>query len=751
MGAAALAHDVPSPASTQHRAGADPAAFVRTREGEDSLELLVQGAKCAGCIAKIERGLMALPGMRAARLNLSTGRLTARWTHGAVAPHVVVSTVADLGYGVSVFDPDASRKHVDAEGRRLLRAMAVAGFATMNIMMFSVPIWSGEAEMGDGTRTLLHWISAIIAMPAALYAGQPFFGSALNALRKGGANMDVPISLGVLLALSLSLYETATRGPHAYFDGACMLLFLLLIGRYLDHQLRERARTAARDLLARQAVSATRLDGQGLAAPAPARSLEIGDRVLVAPGERIPADGVVLEGVSELDRSMLTGESAPVAVQPGEAVHAGAVNLARALTVRVDARVEDSAVAALARLIEIGEQGRAGFVRMADRAARLYVPVVHTLAAATLIGWLVAPSFLARFGVDAPAIGLHGAALNAIAVLIITCPCALGLAAPAVQVVTTGRLFRNGVLIKSSDALERLAEADHVVLDKTGTLTLGRPQLISAHDHETLMAAAALARASRHPLSRALTAAAGPGAMAKDVTEVPGAGLAGAIDGQPARLGKRTFAAPQLADDGEGAAELWFAHGGRPPIRFVFEDALRRDAAQVVAALKSRGLEVELISGDREAAVAAAAKAVGITRWRANASPTDKTARLAALRAAGRKTLMIGDGLNDSAALAAAHASVSPGSAVDIAQAAADVVLQGELLMPIADAIDAAKSANARVIQNFGFSTLYNLIAVPVAVFGLVTPLIAALAMSGSSLAVTLNALRPQGSRSWAS
>jgi Cu2+-exporting ATPase len=720
---------------------ADPAAFVRSNErGENVIELLVQGAKCAGCIRKIESGLLALGGVRDARLNLSTGRLRVAWTPGALAPRDITEALSRLGYGASAFDPAAAARNVDQEGRRLLRYLAVAGFAAMNIMMFSVPVWSGAGEMGDSTRTLLHWISALIAIPAALYAAQPFFRSAWSALSARRTNMDVPISLAVFLTLGISISETMQRGEHAYFDGITMLLFFLLVGRYLDHRLREQARTAARDLLALQSVTASRLAADGAVAAVAANDVAVGDRLLLAAGDRAVVDGVIVDGASELDRSMLTGETLPQPVRVGDAIHAGAINLRQSLIVRATARAQDSSIAELTRLIEVGEQSRARYVRLADKAASLYVPVVHSLAALTFLGWAFGPALLRLAGIEAADVGVRMALMNAVAVLIITCPCALGLAVPAVQVVATGRLFKRGVLVKSGDALERLAQANVAVFDKTGTLTLGKPRLVNAPSREALLAAAALARVSRHPLSRALVEAAGEGAPARGAREIPGEG----IEAGGARLGRRTFAAPACADAADGAAELWFADAGAAPVRFVFADALRADAAETVAGLQRRGFAVELISGDRPAAVEAAAREAGIIRWAGGASPADKTARLAVLRAEGKIPLMIGDGLNDAAALAAAHVSASPGTALEASQAASDLVLQGAALSPLLEAIDIARAAKARAIENLRFSALYNLIAAPLAAAGLLTPLIAALAMSGSSLIVTLNALRLQ-------
>lgn len=731
------------PLETPSERTADPAAFVRRDAGADALELMVTGAKCAGCIRKIETALTAMPGIAHARLNLSTQRLRVTWAPGAVRAGDIVAALARLGYDAKPFDPEAAQRETDETGRRLLRYLAVAGFAAMNIMMFSAPIWFGD-DMGHGTRTMLHWVSALIAVPASLYAAQPFFASAWSALKARRANMDVPISLAVFLTLGMSIAETFQQGEHAYFDGITMLLFFLLIGRYLDHTLRQRARTAARDLLALQAVTATRIESNGTLTAVSARDIAIGDRLLLAAGDRAPVDGVIEEGVSEFDRSMLTGETLPAPARVGDQVHAGVVNLTQKLIMRVSARAADSTIAQLSRLIETGEQSRARFVRLADKAAALYVPVVHSLAALTFLGWFFGPEVLRMLGFDVADVGFRIALMNAIAVLIITCPCALGLAVPAVQVVATGRLFKRGVLVKSGDALERLAEIDTIVFDKTGTLTLGMPRLISQPSYETLRAAATLARASRHPLSRALVLAAGIGAVAADAREIPGDGVEAMIDGKRARLGRRAFAAPLAADADDGAMELWFARGDAAPVRFAFEDALRIDAAEIVQKLQHSGYHVELISGDRPAAVERAARAVGIGAWRAGVTPAEKKAHLDALRARGAKCLMVGDGLNDAVALAAAHASASPGTAVEASQAASDIVFQGGALAPIVETLNVAKAAHKRALENLRFSAFYNFIAAPTAAAGFLTPLIAALAMSGSSLIVTLNALRLQ-------
>jgi Cu2+-exporting ATPase len=641
----------------------------------------------------------------------------------------VVEALDRLGYPSVPYDPAEARQAEDKEGRRLAIALGVAGFGAGNAMMFTVPIWAGlmGQEMGEGVRTAFYWLTAIIAGPCALYAGMPFFESAWNGLRRGKANMDVPISLGVLLSLGVSVYETAIHARHAYFEAAVTLLFLLLIGRYLDHRLRAQAKGAARDLLALQAVTAQRLLPDGSTEAVALREVVVGDRLAVAPGDRVPVDGVVQSGSSDLDLSLLTGETAPVATGPGASIVAGALNLSGALVICAHARPEDSTLAAIARLMEAGAQSKSRYVRLADKAAEIYVPVVHSLAALTLAGWWMS------------GLAFPDALMRATAVLIITCPCALGLAVPAVQIVASGRLFQRGVLVKSGAALERLAEVDHVVFDKTGVLTYGRARLMQ-FDAVALKAAAPLARASRHPLSRALALAAGPGPAAQEARETAGQGVEGLIDGRKARLGRAAFVGAEAGAVNE--TELWFAFEGETPHRFTFADEVRADAYETIAGLEARGLTVEILSGDLAGAVERAALACGISDWRAGLSPMDKAAIIDGLIASGRKPLMVGDGLNDAAALAKAHASMAPGAAADASQSAADLVFQGDDLAAVVAAIDVARAARARAMENFAFAAVYNLIAAPAAVFGLVTPLIAALAMSGSSLVVMLNALR---------
>jgi len=703
----------------------DLSRHVHHQDGHDSFEVAVTGARCAGCIAKIEKGVSALPGVDGVRLNLSTGKLVV--TGHDLPAHAVLQRVRDLGYQARPFEAAQTLDAEQAEGRLLLRCLAVSGLATVFVMGLTDAIWYG-GDMAPGLRQNVFSLAGAVAIPATLYAGQPFFRSAWRAVRGGGTNMDLPISLALLLALGLSVWQVITKSPHTYFDAAAMLVFLLLIGRYLDYRLRDRARGAARHLLALQSLLAQRLRPDGTMETVAARQIEVGDRLLVASGERV-AVNAVLENDTELDTSLVTGEVMPVPALKGQDVQAGAIVTGAAATMRATARVENSLVADLARLLEAGQQSRSHYVRIADRAARLYVPTVLALALLVLGGWLAAGASLAA------------AVTNAITVLIITCPCALGLAVPAVQVVATGRLFRRGVFVKSGDALERLAEIDTAIFDKTGTLTLGTPVLQDAASipPAVLAAAARIARASRHPYARALAEAAGEGPAVPGVCEIAGQGLA---------CGEERLGSAQWLGGDPAQGQLWYRDATGALHGFRFADQARTESRRLVQSLKIRGLTVEMLTGDRGDIADRIARQAGITMWQAGVGPAQKAARLTALREHGRKVLMVGDGINDAAALAMAHVSIAPGSATDISQRAADMVLRGDSLMPIVEAVDVARRARTLVRQNFALAALYNLTAIPLAAFGLIAPVIAAATMAGSSLLVTLNALR-LAERSW--
>ena len=692
-------------------------------------EFVLPGIRCAGCIAKIEDGLSGLPGVVSARVNFTAKRVAVDHD-GSLDDAELRRAIGELGFTAELLvepgDKDAAQAR---ESRDLLKALAVAGFAAMNVMLLSVSIWSG-AE--GSTRDLFHWLSALIAMPTVAYSGQPFFKSAWAALRHGRTNMDVPISIGVLLATLLSLFETIVGGAHAYFDGAVSLLFFLLAGRYLDSAMRDRARDSAAALMRQTAPGGTVVYPDGSSAWVRAADLSPGMRMIVATGERFGADGRIEKGETRIDASLVTGESEPAPAATGDRVIAGTLNLAAPVEITVTAAGADTAIAGMARLMEASGQGKSRYVRIADRAARLYAPAVHSLAALSFAGWMIAGA------------GWHQSLLIAVAVLIITCPCALGLAVPVAQVVAAGAMMRRGILVKDGSALERLAEADRVRFDKTGTLTLGRPELVGDMplSAEEQPLALALARASRHPLSIALARRLEThGVIAADlgrIVEYPGKGVEARLAGRTIRLGSPAWIGCAAAGEDLACA---FAVDDRPPQLLRFSDRTRPEAKASVRRLEAQGLECAILSGDRRAAVAPVAAELGLTAA-VGLSPAEKVDAIHRQAAIGHRVLMVGDGLNDGPALAAGHVSIAPASASDVGQMAADLVFLGDSLAPVPTAIDAARRTMRVVRQNFVLAIGYNMLAVPLALAGMVTPLVAAIAMSTSSIIVVANALR---------
>lgn len=699
--------------------------------GVQHMDLVAPGIHCAGCVSRIEKTLGALPGVTRARVNLSTKRIAVDWQTAENKAETLIEAVEGLGFEARPFDAGmAGADQRDKTGRVLLRAMAVSGFAMANIMLLSVSVWSGA----DGaTRSLFHWLSAMIALPAIAYAGRPFFVSAWNAVKARSLNMDVPISLAVLLAAGMSVAQTIGEAEHAYFDAAVMLLFFLLIGRYLDHLMRARAQSAVTQLLALSATAATVVDDDGARRLVRVEDIRPGMMVAVAAGENIPVDGTVMDGTSDVDRAMVTGESVPDAITEGGAVHAGTLNLTGPLLVQVTAAGEDTFLSEIVRLMEGAERGKGRYVRLADRAARAYAPMVHTLAALTFAGWMVWTG-----GDVYMSLGI------AISVLIITCPCALGLAVPAVQIVASGVLFRRGVLLKDGAALEKLAQVDTAIFDKTGTLTAGQAELLGPVPAADLALAAGLAQHSHHPLSKAVVRAAHDlGVTPCSVTgveEVPGQGLQGRWKGRSVRLGRAAWCG--MPEASGTALSLSLVVEGEAPQRLRFTDTLRPDASVTLDVFRDRNVSVEMLSGDTDGAVAAVAGDLRIDRYRAAQTPQDKLGYIDRLSAEGRTVLMVGDGINDAPALAAGHVSMAPATASDVGRTAADLIFVGDRLAPVVDSLDVARMATRLIRQNFALATAYNLIAVPIAVFGFVTPLIAAVAMSVSSLIVTGNALR---------
>lgn len=712
--------------------------------GAHSIELAIPDIRCAGCIAKIEGALMNSPGVQSARVNLTNKRVRISWTgtpDEAGQPPALLQILERTGFTARVPETNGDDSH-NVELQQHLRALAVSGFATGNVMMLSFGVWFGADE---STRHLFHWVSAAIAIPALLYSSRVFFSSAWRALRSGGTNMDVPICVGIVITTLLSLYDTLHTGEQVYFDAAIMLVFLLLIGRTLETRMRAKAQSAAGALGQFQPAFAQQLiDDQGTTQRVPVEQLRRGDRLIIEVNERVPVDCKLVEGLSSLDASMLSGESAPVVVSQGDTLYAGSMNLEGALRVDVLNPVEESFLATMERQVARANEEKGRYQELADRVVRYYSPLVHLAALCAFVLWIA-------LGADA-----HRAITVGVAVLIITCPCALGLAVPIARVIAGQQLAAGGVLIRNGVALERLAQVTSVVFDKTGTLTTGKPTLnpdLSQFDNRSLTIAAQLCQGSDHPYARCIANHAVAGSEPTPVVEalqerqeIIGEGIQASAHGIDYRLGQPGWA---LEDAGESlspaqreSAVSVLSGNGQLLAVFCFQDELANGARSCTDALQGMQMSVEILSGDSAGAVRHTAEALGIEHYRASTRPGEKLEHIQLGEDQQRTVLMVGDGINDSAALAAASVSMVPGTGADMTRKMADFVLINGNLNAIPAAIHLARRTRQVTQQNIAFAIAYNLVALPLAIGGLVTPLIAAVAMSLSSVLVIANSLR---------
>ena len=723
----------------------DYSHFVKTdAEGRSRIDLAIDGITCAACLGDIETAMKRLPGVMNARLNLTSHRLAVTFDAARIQAGGLTSALETIGYRAYPYEQRKVEADEAARFYLLLKCLGVAVFAAMNIMLLSISVWSGEgSSMSTETRDFFHFLSALIALPAAAYAGQPFYASAWSSVRQGRVNMDVPITIGIFLALALSVYETWSHAPQAYFNSAVMLLAFLLAGRVMDQAMRRKTRAAAGNLAALKGENALRFapGAQGSQETednlvlTPVAALVEGDRVLARAGERIPADGVIESGASSVDESAITGETLGKPVSVGDNVYAGSINGDGALKVRVTAAGNAALIDEAARLIDAASAARSGYVRLADRASQLYAPIVHLAALGTGLTWYF---FLGA--------GVHDALVVGISVLIITCPCALALAVPAVQAMASGTFFRAGLFLNDATGLEKIGEVDTVIFDKTGTLTLPEPRVANAGDipPDLLDVATRLAHCSSHPLARAVARSARFAPPLPDARETPGMGVAAPFGEGEALLGSAAFCEIETPASDADASAIFVRHGARWA-RLLIRQTLRPDAARVLAHLRENGCKIAILSGDRPEAVAPIARVLGVESWSGGLKPADKIAFIDERAAEGAKILMVGDGLNDAPALAAAYASISPIDAVHLTQTQADAVFLGDRLAPVVAAIAIAQRARGLMGQNLFFAAGYNVVAVPFAMSGHATPLFAALAMSASSIVVTLNALRLRG------
>ena len=700
-----------------------------------TVTLSVPTIRCGACIATIERNLAELADVQSARANLTLRRVQLQLAERSdTVLEAVLKRLAEVGHPATPIDAtELESEQRDEADTALLRAVAVAGFGAMNVMLLSVSVWAGaEGAMRHG----FHWISALITVPVVAYSGRFFFASAWSALRSARMNMDVPIALALILALALSLVETLRGAEHVFFDAVITLTFFLLIGRYLDHRMRGKARNALTVLSKLVVKDALRVLPNGQTLVIAAAEITPGMVLRIPAGERMPVDVRILSGATDLDRSIVSGEADAVAATAGDEIEAGALNLTGPVEAVALRPVQESFVADMTRMLGSAETGRGRHVRIADRIARVYAPMIHLVAGATFLGWCLATGDWLT------------SAFVAISVLIITCPCAMSLAVPVAHVVAAGRLMRDGIMMKDGSALERLAQIDCATFDKTGTLTQGgemrqMPETLAEGPMSVL---AELASSSRHPAALAIAKGL-PQRFGHlySVTEVPGHGIEGGLpDGRRARLGRASWVGDVTADRVEGSGPA-FGLEGAPMSRIALSETLRSDARSALSELTHLGIATEILSGDDEERVALVADRLGGIDYRHGLTPAQKVARLETLEAEGHRVLMVGDGLNDTPALAAAYVSMSPASATDAGRAAADFVFLRDSLAAVPNALGLARRTARIVRQNFGLAVLYNAVAIPIAIAGHVTPLMAAIAMSLSSILVVANSLRLNG------
>jgi len=732
--------------------------FVRpVGEHEREAALILEGITCAACVWLNEAHIARQPGVTAVDINYATRRARVRWDERQIRLSQILEAIAAIGYRAHPYDVMRSEQLAQKERRAALWRLFVAGFGMMQVMMYAIPVYmAGEGEMTADIEQLMRWASFVLTLPVVLYSAAPFFVSAWRDLKLGRVGMDVPVALGVGAAFAASTWATLTAAGEVYFDSVTMFVFFLLSGRYLEMMARQKAVRGIEELARAIPAFCTRLPRY----PAmdveriPVAEVGVGDTVLVKPGETIPVDGTVLSGESSADESLLTGESRPVAKAAGAAVVGGSVNVASPLVLRVDRIGEGTRLATIQRLMERAAAEKPRMVEMADRIAARFVVTLLLLAAVTAVVW---------WNIDAAR-----ALWVFVAVLVVSCPCALSLATPAALTVATGAMTRHGVLVTRGHAIETLARATHIVFDKTGTLTEGRPRVTASlalgqvELAEAWALVAALEAASEHPIGRALRdgAAGGvPAERAPVVTELvarTGRGVAGRCDGRGLRIGTPAYVAELHGVPEPDEAARWAAEGATVVALgdaagwialFRLEDTPRPGAAAAVAALRAQGLAVSMLSGDSPGAVARMAAGLGIGDARGAMTPEDKHAAIKALQDGGAVVAMVGDGVNDAPVLAQAHVSIAMGSGTELARSQADVVLLSDDPIHLADGVTVARRTLRVIRQNLAWAFVYNVSAIPLAMAGWITPWMAGIGMSASSLLVVMNALRLQGQR----
>jgi Cu2+-exporting ATPase len=720
--------------------------FVSTDEKNiKQASLILEGIVCAACVWLNERHISALPGVVEFRVNYSTHRARVRWNDSQIQLSDILQAIASIGYIAHPFDAGRQEAVYKKERSNALKRLAVAGLGAIQVMMLAVALYAGDySGMDAGLENFMRWVSLFIATPVVFYSARSFFSSAWRDLKVHQLGMDVPVSLAIGLAYAASCWATVTRSGEVYFDSVTMFTFFLLAGRFLEMGARQKAGQAAEELVKLLPAMATRVTDEGDETVA-VTELGIGDKVRIKPGDSIPADGMIVEGRSNIDESLLTGESHPLAKTINEKVIGGTVNIESPLVIAVTEVGEDTVLASIQRLLDRAQLEKPSIAKMADKVAAVFVGFLLVLVSLVYFWWWQHDPDQAFW--------------VALSLLVVTCPCALSLATPAAMTAATGTLTRLGVLTTRGHALETLAKVNHVVFDKTGTLTKGHLALESINvfadmqEQQSLNIAAALELGSEHPVAKVfLQKALSPNTeVAEEIEAIPGQGVTGLIDGVRYRLGcaayieeglKASTNQLNIEHKTQHATEIYLANEEKLLAVFFLSDELREQAAESIDTLKALGKKVWLVSGDNQAAVSYIAEQVGIETSRHSMKPEDKLEVIHDLQAQGEIVAMIGDGVNDAPVLAAAQVSIAMGGGTQLAQASADMVLLSEHLPHMVDALKMAQRSVNIVHQNLGWALIYNLLALPLAAMGYIAPWMAAIGMSASSLVVVLNALR---------
>lgn len=718
-------------------------SFVSTDDKNiKQASLILEGIVCAACVWLNERHISALQGVVEFQVNYSTHRARVRWDDSQIKLSDILQAISAIGYLAHPFDAGRQEAVYKKERSNALKRLAVAGLGAVQVMMLAVALYAGDySGMDSGLENFMRWISMFIATPVVFYSAKSFFSSAWRDLKVRQLGMDVPVSLAIGLAYAASCWATVNQNGQVYFDSVTMFTFFLLAGRFLEMGARQKAGQAAEELVKLLPAMATRITSDG-DETVTVSELMVGNHVRIKPGDSIPADGVIVEGRSSIDESLLTGESHPLAKTINEKVIGGTVNIESPLVIAVQKIGEDTVLASIQRLLDRAQTEKPSIAKMADKVAGYFVGFLLVLVTAVSMWWWQHDPDQAFW--------------IAISLLVVTCPCALSLATPAAMTAATGSLTRLGVLTTRGHALETLAKVTHVVFDKTGTLTKGQLALelsqlfSSSSEQKCLDIAAALELGSEHPVAKVFLkkSSAVNNITAKDIQAIPGQGVTGLIDGVQYRLGCATYIADvnEAPKNIEGVAkrttEIFLANDNELLAVFYLSDELREKAIESVQALKSLGKKVWLVSGDNEAAVSYIAEQVSIENTRHSMKPEDKLSVINELQLQGEIVAMIGDGVNDAPVLAAAQVSIAMGGGTQLAQASADMVLLSEHLPHLVDAMKMAKRSVNIVHQNLSWALAYNVLALPLASMGYIAPWMAAIGMSASSLVVVLNALR---------